>query len=68
MVKNKARQSCLFQATLGLIKNRNVQIPAIAEAMKLEGDTLQVKSIIQLASPDVSSGFVGSGVSNALKR
>lgn len=46
IVKNKARQSCLFQATLGLIKSREVQLPSIAEAIKLEGDRIQVKSII----------------------
>lgn len=30
---------------MGLIRSRKVQIQAIAESMKLEGDTLQVKSI-----------------------
>lgn len=45
IVANKARQSCLYQALLGLIKSRNVQLPAIAEAMKIEGDTILTKSI-----------------------
>lgn len=45
IVKNKARQNCLYQAILGLICARNVQLPAIAERMKLEGDTTKEKSI-----------------------
>jgi len=46
IVANKARQVCLYQAVLGIIKSRNVQLPAIADAIKLEGDSIQTKSII----------------------
>ena len=45
-MKNKARQSCLVQIVLGLIKSRKVQFHAIAQAIKTEGEKLQVKSII----------------------
>jgi Transposase DDE domain len=45
IVKNKARQNCLYQATLGLICARNVQLPAVAEKMKMEGNAIKVKSI-----------------------
>jgi Transposase DDE domain len=43
---NKSRQACLLNLILGIIKSRKVQFPAIAEAIKTEGDTEQVKSII----------------------
>ena len=46
IVANKARQVCLYQAVLGIIKSRNVQLPALADAIKLEGDSIQTKSII----------------------
>jgi hypothetical protein len=45
IVKNKARQSCLFQAIIRVIKSRKVQLCAIAEAIKMAGDTIKVKSI-----------------------
>jgi hypothetical protein len=50
IVGNKARQSCLFQAVLGIIKSRDVQLPAIAEAIKMGGDTMQTQSIVHRLS------------------
>jgi hypothetical protein len=46
IVSHKSRQTCLYQAVLGIIKSRNVQLPAIAEAIKLEAEGIQTKSII----------------------
>ena len=46
IVKNKARQDCFCQTVLGLIKSRKVQLPHIADAIKLEKSGVQVSSII----------------------
>jgi len=46
IVKNKARQDSFCQTVLVLIKSRQVQLPAIADAMKLEKDGIKLTSII----------------------
>ncbi|MFY7828873.1 MAG: IS4 family transposase [Flectobacillus sp.] len=46
IVANKARQSCLSQLVLGVIKSRQVQLPAIAEAIRLDKEGAQLSSII----------------------
>jgi hypothetical protein len=46
IVANKARQSCLSQLVLGVIKSRQIKLPAIADAIKLENEGVQLSSII----------------------
>jgi hypothetical protein len=46
IVAHKSRQTCLYLAILGIIKSRKVQLPSIADAIKSEGDTIEIKSII----------------------
>jgi len=46
IVKNLARQKCLFDLLVGIIKSRKVQLAEIAQALQGDGDTRLLQSII----------------------